>query len=77
MDELLRHYSQTLHTVGVLPAERAFELLTHRAFDFETATTAREKRRSLRKAERWLADNLDALVLDKRRGFYTTPDQPN
>lgn len=72
MDDALRAYAQTLRTVGVIPAEQAFELLTHHVFDFENAGTRSEKKKVVKKAKRWLAKNGKALSFDRRRGYYVS-----
>ena len=73
MDDDARAMLTTLRTVGVIPAEQAFELLSHINFDFETAATAKEKKKAYKKAKTWLKDNEASLILDRRRGFYTLP----
>jgi hypothetical protein len=73
MDDDVRGMVTTLRTVGVIPAEQAFELLSHINFEFEAATTVKEKRKDFRKAREWLKENASRLTLDHRRGFYTVP----
>jgi hypothetical protein len=70
MDDMTRGYLTTLRTVGVVPAEKAFELLCHRNFEFEGATTAKDKKRAFKEAKSWLAKNEKKLALDRRRGYY-------
>ena len=73
MDDDVRGLLTTLRTVGVIPAEQAFELLAHNKFDFDAATTPKEKKKAFKKAREWLKANASRLVLDRRRGFYTVP----
>src|SRR6185312_3497247 len=70
MDDETRSYAEFLHTVGSLPAEQAFELLSHHAFGLASASTRSEKKKALKKAEAWLHENESSLSLDKRRGYY-------
>ena len=76
MDDNVRLYAQTLHTVAVIPAEQAFELLTHHGFGFDSATTRSQKRKAVKTAERWLKDNESRLVFDRRREYFTLPAAP-
>src|SRR5262249_31459533 len=43
MDDDARNFLNNLRPVGVVSAEQAYELLCHTSFDFESATTAKEK----------------------------------
>lgn len=70
MDDDARASMDVLRTVGVIPAEQAFELLAHQVFDFDGASTKSEKKRALQKARRWLEDNYDHLLFDRRRGYF-------
>ncbi len=76
MDDNMRGYSQTLHTLGIVPAEQAFELLTHHVFDFDGAVTKREKKKAVELAKRWLKEHQAELVFDKRRGYFSAPQTP-
>jgi len=71
MDDDARSMLTTLRTVGVISAEQAFQLLAHTNFEFESARTAKEKKKAYKKAKAWLKDNESRLTLDHRRGFYT------
>jgi hypothetical protein len=73
MDETLQSHAARLPALGIIPAEQAFELLTHQNFGLSAAVTAGEKRKSYGKALRWLADNFAALKLDRKRGYYVLP----
>lgn len=73
MDDINRQSVTLLRQLGMVPAELAFELLAHKRFDFDNAATAKEKRKAFKAAKKWLAENREALKLDKRRGFYTAP----
>jgi hypothetical protein len=73
MDDTMQGFAARLPPLGVIPAEQAFELLTHQRFGLTTAVTAREKRKSYNKALRWLADHFMTLTIDKKRGYYVTP----
>jgi hypothetical protein len=73
MDDETRALAARLPTYGVVPAEQGFELLTHQRFGLASANTASEKKRALKKAERWLEENLPALTLDRSRGYFVTP----
>src|SRR5258708_39281962 len=70
MEDSVRTYAQTLHTLGILPAEQAFELLTHHVFDFDSAATAAEKSKAIKKARAWLTDHAQGLTFYRRRGYY-------
>jgi hypothetical protein len=71
MNDDTRTILTTLRTVGVISAERAFELLAHNNFDFEAVTTGKEKKKAYKRANAWLKDNASRLILDRHRGFYT------
>jgi hypothetical protein len=71
MDDDARGYLTPLRTVGVIPAEQAFELLCHRNFDFNSAYTPKEKKKAFKAAQSWLKQNATRLALDPRRGYYT------
>jgi hypothetical protein len=73
MDDTLRASVLTLHTVGLVSAEQALELLTHHAFDLDSAATRKEKKRTVKSARRWLRENLPDLLLDRRRGYFKAP----
>jgi len=73
MDDNVRFYVQTLHTVVVIPAEQAFELLTHHVFGFDAAVNRSQKKKAVQAAERWLKDHEDQLTFDKRREYFTLP----
>jgi hypothetical protein len=75
MDDAIRSYIIPLHQAGVVPAERAFELLCHQTFQFDTARSAREKKTALRQARRWLDDHAKNLVFDSKRGFFRSSDE--
>ena len=75
MDDDARTMLTTLRTVGVIPAEQAFQLLVHTNFEFESATTAKEKKKAFKKAKAWLKENATRLALDKRRGYFTAPSK--
>jgi hypothetical protein len=70
MDDALYAYVEKLPGVGVLPAEQAFELLAHQHFGLITSATAGEKRKALKKARRWLSENIEKLTLDPKHGYY-------
>jgi len=70
MNDDSRTMLATLRTVGVVSAEQAFELLAHTSFEFESATTPKEKKKDFKKAKSWLKDNAGHLKLDRHRGFY-------
>ena len=71
MDDDLRSRVTSLKSVGVLPAEEAFELLCHRNFGFGSAETGKEKMKRLQKAKKWLQENARNLIFDSRRGYFT------
>ena len=71
MDDELRGYALRLPALGVISAEQAFELLAHERFGLVLATHASEKKKALKKAQQWLAENFANLKLDKRHGYYT------
>ena len=71
MDDEARGYLASLRTVGVVPAEQAFELLCHRNFDFNSAYTSREKNQAFKSAKAWLKQYATRLALDRRRGYFT------
>jgi hypothetical protein len=73
MDDTVRAYVQTLHTVGVVSAERAFELLCHSTFELNTALTKSDEKKAVRKAKRWLDENEASLVFDRRRNYFVIP----
>lgn len=70
MDDMTREYISTLRSLGVIPAEKAFELLSHKNFDFDGAVTTREKKAAFKSAKSWFAKNGKKLTLDRRRGYY-------
>lgn len=70
MDDDARASMGTLRTLGIIPAEQAFELLVHQVFDFDGASTRSEKKKAIQKARKWLHKNFDDLTLDRRRGYY-------
>jgi hypothetical protein len=71
MEDDLRARVTTLKSVGILPAEEAFELLCHRNFGFAAAETGKEKRKRMDKATEWLKKNASNLIFDSRRGYFT------
>ena len=75
MDDEARNLLPVLRTVGVVPAEQAFELLCHHNFEFNSAFTPREKKKAFKDAKAWLKSNAEQLRLDRRRGYYTTPSE--
>jgi len=70
MDDDARAQLTTLRTVGIIPAEQAFELLCHHNFGFEEAMTAKEKKKTVKAARAWLNKNDAQLSLDRRHGYY-------
>ena len=61
MDDDARNMLTTLRTVGVVPAEQAFELLCHHNFDFQSILTSK-RRKSLQESEamaetEWIASH--------------------
>jgi hypothetical protein len=75
MDDDARTLLTTLRTVGVIPAEQAFELLCHHNFDFDAAFTAKEKKKAYKQAKAWLTKNAAQLTLDRRRGYYVVSSE--
>jgi hypothetical protein len=73
MDDEVRTEAQALHTVAVLPAEEAFELLAHHSFDFSAAATKSQKKKAFQTAEHWLHEHETELSFDRRRGYFTSP----
>jgi len=71
MEDEVRSRVSTLKSVGVLPAEEAFELLCHRNFGFASAETGKDKRKRFEKARTWLKTNARNLIFDSRRGYFT------
>ncbi len=71
MDRNARAYADFLRTIGVVPAEQAFQLLTHRNFGFETACTRGEKERAAKLAERWLHKKEKYLVFNKNGSYFS------
>lgn len=71
MDDALHSYMEFLHTVAVIPAEQAFELLSHQTFGFRAANTRNEKKKAFRKAEKWLRANLADLTFDSIHGYFS------
>lgn len=71
MDEQIRGFAAKMPAYGIVPAEQAFELLTHQRFGLSDARTAGDKRRAYKKARQWLIQNGAQLSLDKKRGYYT------
>lgn len=70
MDDDSRALMDYVRTVGILPAEQAFELLAHQSFDFDGAETRSQKKRAIKKAHRWVSDNYNSITLDRRRGYF-------
>ncbi len=70
MDDDARTTLDILRTVGVVPAEQAFELLAHQAFDFDGAATRSDKKKATQKAKRWLDEHYDTLMIERRRGYF-------
>lgn len=70
MDDQARDLLPALRTVGVIPAEQAFELLCHRNFDFSSIYVSKEKKNAFKEAKNWLRDNASQLVFDRRRGYF-------
>jgi len=75
MDDDVRAMLPTLRTVGVVPAEQAFNLLCHQNFDFDGALTSKEKKKAFQKAATWLKHNAARLSLDHRRGYFLVPPE--
>ena len=75
MDDDARNMLSPLRTVGIIPAEQAFELLCHHSFDFDAAMTPKEKRKCFKAAKAWLKSNATQLSYDRRRGYYTGPSE--
>lgn len=73
MQDEARTVLNTLRTVGVVPAEQAFELLCHHSFNFIGVSTASEKKKAFKNAKSWLEKNIKNMVLDRRRGYYAIP----
>lgn len=73
MDDNVRLYVQTLHTVAVIPAEQAFELLTHHVFGFDAAVTRSQKKKAFQAAEKWLKAHENELTFDRRREYFSIP----
>jgi hypothetical protein len=71
MDDDARSILTNLRTVGIVSAEQALKLLCHQNFDFESANTAKEKKKVYKTAKTWLTKNAARLQLDRRRGYYT------
>jgi hypothetical protein len=71
MEDQVRDHLSGLKSVGVLPAEEAFELLCHKNFGFSSAATGKEKRKRFEKATAWLKKNARNLIFDSRRGYFT------
>lgn len=74
MDDQTRNYLPALRTVGIFPAEQAFELLCHRNFDFTSAYTMKEKKAAFKEAKSWLRANASKMTFDRRRGYFAIPD---
>ncbi len=77
MDEQIRGYAAKLPGYGIVPAEQAFELLTHQRFGLSDARVAADKKRAYKKARRWLSENFTTLALDKKRGYYVSRTPPS
>jgi hypothetical protein len=75
MDDTARTAAAKLPMYGLLPAEQAFELLAHQRFGLSSANSPREKKKAYKKAERWLIENENKLILDKKHGYYVTPQK--
>jgi hypothetical protein len=60
----------------MLPAEEAFELLTHQHFGLTIAPTRKDKKKAYTAALKWLNSNLDNLTLDRKRGYFSLPLLP-
>ncbi len=75
MEDDARNLLTPLRTVGVVSAEQAFKLLCHQNFEFDAATTPREKKKVYKAAKSWLVKNATQLTLDRRRGYYTVPSE--
>jgi hypothetical protein len=73
IDDAVHDYVDKLPSIGVVPAEQAFELLAHQRFGLTSAVTASEKKKALKKAQRWLSQNLNALTLDPKHEYYVQP----
>jgi hypothetical protein len=71
MEDDVRSHLSGLRSVGILPAEEAFELLCHKNFGFAAAATGKEKRKKFDKATAWLKKNARNLIFDSRRGYFT------
>lgn len=74
MDQTVHGFVDILHSAGMLPAEQAFEALTHQSFGFTEANTRSEKKKALRAARRWLAKNGEVLVYDAH-GYFVLPSE--
>lgn len=75
MDDETRNQLSVLRTVGVIPAEQAFELLCHRNFDFSSAYTSKDKKKAFKEAKAWWKENAESLTFDKRRGYFAPKDR--
>jgi hypothetical protein len=70
MTDPLQPMEVFLRTVGIVPAEQAFELLAHQVFGLKTANTRAEKKKAFRKAEKWLHANFNSLQFDAAHGYF-------
>lgn len=72
-DENVSTYVAKLQTVGIIPAEQAFQLLSHHDFGLEAAATRNEKKKAVQQAQRWFDQNQSALIFDSHRGYFVAP----